>query len=175
MQLSETKPITLLNDFHTEYHQPLFEKPLREFSIFPSLPFDISSAIWKCVLQRHRLISIDIIDKDNTASPTKYLPSRPYMDKNTLGNTISGKAYQLAITSNHRLHPLLRVCRESRRAALEFYRLHIPYNLKVHGERRCLYLNPEFDFLHITQQGALDLFVDLLHDAKAYDPLGIGI
>jgi len=85
------------------------------------------------------------------------------------------KNYRLSINSNYRLNPLLQVCRESRRAALEFYRLHIPYDLEVHGEQRCVCLNPEFDFLHSIQQGAPELFVDLLHDAKAYDPLGFGI
>lgn len=175
VQLYETKPVTLLNDCYTKNHLPPFGKHLIEFSIFPNLPVDISSAIWTCVLQCHRLITINVIDKGNTTSPTKYLPSLPYMDKNGLGNTISGKDYRLSITSNHRLHPLLQVCGGSRRAALEFYRLHIPYDLKVHGERRCLYLNPEFDFLHVKQQGAPELFVDLLHDAKAYDPRGVGI
>lgn len=174
-QLCKTTNVTLLNDFYTDYPQAHVEKPLVEFSLFPSLPHEICSAIWKCNLRRHRLISIQVTDEDDTACPSGPSSSLPYTDTNGLGNIISKRNYRLSVTSNHRLSPLLQVCHGSRRAALEFYRLHIPYDLKAHGEQHCLYLNPEFDFLHIKQRGAPELFVDLLHDAKAYDPLGAGL
>ncbi|MCJ1246588.1 hypothetical protein MMC30_003797 [Trapelia coarctata] len=158
-QVGETKPLTILNDFHTDHSQT--EEALLEFPLFPSFPTEIALAIWKCGLQRHRLISITVIDNDGNDSPPQSPPR--------------GKNYRLSVTSNHRLSPLLRVSHESRQAVLEFYRVHIPCDFNTHGERRCLYLNPEFDFLYIKPEGAPEILVDVVHDVKAYDPLGFGI
>jgi len=88
---------------------------------------------------------------------------------------ISGEYYRLSVTTNHHLSPLLRMSRESRQAALEFYRVQIPCDFNNYGERRRLYSNPEFDFLHIKPESAPEILVDFIHAAKAYDPLGFGI
>ena len=171
LQVGKTKAI--LNDFHSDQSQA--GEALPQFPMFPRLPIEIALAIWKCVLQRHRLISITVIDNDSNNSPPRSSPQSLYTARNGLGNTISRKNYRLSITTNHRLSPLLRVSRESRQAALEFYRLHIPCDFNVHGERRCLYLNPEFDFLHMKPEGVPEILVDFVHDVKAYDPLGFGV
>jgi hypothetical protein len=174
-QVGATKPSTIiLNDFHSDHSQA--QEILPEFPLFPSLPIEISLAIWKCVLQRHRLISITVIDNDGkNGSPPRSPSQSLYTARNERGNTISGKNYRLSVTTNHRLSPLLRVSRVSRQAALEFYRVHIPGDFDIHGQRECLYLNPEFDFLHLKPEGVPEILVDFVHDAKAYDPLGFGV
>src|SRR4051812_46071267 len=134
--VGETNPVAILNDFYSDYSQVQVKEPLREFSIFPGLPFDISAAIWKCVLQRHRLIRITVVDNDdNSTSLAKPILQPLYTARNGLGNTISGKYYRFFVTSNHSLSPLLRVCRESRLAALQFYRVHIPYDFNTYGKQ----------------------------------------
>lgn len=172
-QVGEARSSLILNDFHSDYSQA--EEALLEFPLFSSFPIEICLAIWKCVLQRHRLISITIIDNDGNGSPSRSPSQSLYTARNGIGNIISGKNYRLSVTTNHRLSPLLRASRESRQAALEFYRVHIPYDFNIYGERRCLYLNPEFDFLHLKPEGVPEILVDFTHDAKAYDPLELGV
>ena len=182
LQLQGIKCPVLFNDcIHSQ------TEDLHEFPIFSQLPLDISAAIWRCVLQCYRLIVIEVTEdnsnnNNNQADDPQNLPlsksthQEPLSSrKNSLGNTISERNYHLRITTCHRLHPLFQVCHESRQAALQFYRVHIPSDFSTHGNQRCIYLNPEFDFLHIKQQDAPHLLVDFVHDLKAYDPLGIGI
>ena len=168
---------TILNDSY------LFEcpKPAEStFSMFSKLPQEIALTIWKLVLRLQRIIGITV--KARVVYPEyHFLHRMPYSTKNRLGNIVSNQGYSLSITTDHRLTPLLQVNRQSRQAALEFYRVHIPYyqdNLD-HKPQQHLYLNPEFDVLHIKAYGTRDDFtdviVDFLHDAKAYDVQGHGI
>ena len=143
-----------------------------EFPHFSRLPVEIRSAIWKCSLQRHRLIGITVVDE--TEDDDDYKPP-PYTARNSLGNIISGQRYRLSITTTHCLTPLFWVNGLARQAALEFYRVHISYDFNAYGERLCLYLNPELDILHLRPEGAPEILVDFVHDVKAYDPLGLGI
>lgn len=163
-----TAPSTILNDFHSD--RPTAKEAAAEFPQFSRLPVEILLAIWKCTLQRHRLIGITVLDEseDDDEPPL-------YTARNSLGNTISGERYRLLVTTNHRLTPLFWVNRQARQAALEFYRVHISYDFNAYGERLCLYLNPEFDILHVRPEGAPGILVDFVHDVKAYDPLGLGI
>lgn len=168
---------TILNDLYSSPTQA--DEAPRGFSLFTRFPPELSSAIWKCALQHHRLISITLTDthsKDDYGDPPPpSSPRIPYTARNGLGNTISGENYRLSITTDHRPSPLLRTSHGSRKAALEFYRVHLPRDWHARSEQTCLYLNPEFDFVHISPAGAPEVFVDFVHDAKAYDPLGVGI
>lgn len=174
-QVGENKPSIILNDYYSDYSRDEKEKALQEFPLFPRLPTEISLTIWKYVLQHHRLISITVNDKNRGGPPPWTRDRSLYTTKNGIGNIISGKHYRLSITTNHRLSPLLRTSRESRQAAVEFYRVHIPCDPDTHGERRSFHLNPEFDFLLIKTEGVPEILADFVHDAKAYDPLGVGI
>ncbi|KAL9120206.1 MAG: hypothetical protein Q9187_003240 [Circinaria calcarea] len=165
----------ILNDYHSDYSRDEHKKVVLEFPLFPRLPTEISLTIWKYALQHHRLISITVIDNDRDGAPPWTRNQSFYATKNGLRNTISGKRYRLSVTTNHRLSPLLRVSCESRQAALQFYRVHIPCDPDTHDERLSLCLNPEFDFLHIKTEGFPEILADFVHDAKAYDPLGFGI
>ncbi len=173
LQLDRAETPVLLNDFsHSE------AVGLQEFLIFSRLPLDISAEIWRCALQCYRLIVIEVMGDNQAGRQSSTLETahqEPFNRVNNLGNTISKGEYHLRITTNHRLSPLFQVCHESRQAALQFYRVHIPSDYSTHGSQRCFYLNPEFDLLHIKQQSAPHLLVDFVHDLKAYDPLGVGI
>jgi len=155
------------------------DKPLAdEFTIFSKFPTEIAMKIWKYVLHRNRLIGISVIENtcntDGSDAESPPLPvQKVYTLKNALGNIITGPEYHLRITTVHKLSPLFRVNRQSRQAALEFYRVHIPHNLTTESE--ILHLNPEYDFLHIQNEGAPEIFASFVHDVKAYDPLGVGI
>lgn len=174
-QVGENRRSIILNDYHSDYSRDENKKALLKFPLFPRLPTEISLTIWKYVLQRHRLISITVIDKDRDGPPPWTRNRSFYVTKNGMGNIISGKNYRLSITTNHRLSPLLRVSHQSRQAALQFYRVHFPDDPDTHGERPPLYLNPELDFLHVKTKGFPEILADFVHDAKAYDPLGIGL
>jgi len=118
-EIGEPKPLVILNDLHSDDAQA--KQALQEFPIFPSFPTEICLAIWKCVLQRYRLISITVIDKDCNGSLPRSPPRSLSTSRNGLGTMISGEYYRLSVTTNHHLSPLLRMSRESRQAALEFY------------------------------------------------------
>ena len=81
------------------------------------------------------------------------------------------------------LSPLLWVNSEARQATLSFYQIHLPFPGKYKDQ--VLYLNPEYDVVHVrprrTERTDVDhgpaigtLLVDFLHDAKAYDYKGQG-
>src|SRR3569833_907596 len=102
-----------------------------------------------------------------------------YTEQNQLGNVKSGKNYFLSLGRQHQASPLLQVNSEARMPALSFYRVHLPCSQEAAGPY--LYFNPHFDFLHIQIGKAIgdsppdpELLADVLHDCKAYDPLGHG-
>ncbi|KAF4625590.1 hypothetical protein G7Y89_g12575 [Cudoniella acicularis] len=166
-------PLTILNDFHSDYYQT--NAVLSEFPDFPRLPIEIRSSIWKLNLLRHRIIGITLTNKSHNGSPP---PCTPYTSKNDLGNIISLKNYYVSVFTDHRLSPLFQVSHESRQAALEFFRVHIPMDpcdITSSEKGLSLYLNPESDFLHIKVDGAGEIMADFIHDVKAYDPLGLGV
>ena len=167
---SNSECTTLLNDFHSDQAGT---DALPSFRQFSHLPLELILLVWKHVLQRHRLISISIIDKAHQP-PWEDIEIHD-ITRNSLGNIISGTNYRIQITTHHLLTPLLCVSRESRQAALDFYRVHIPYDRKRYGEGRCIYFNPEFDFLHVRPKGTPEILADFVHDFKAYDPRGAGI
>jgi len=135
-------------------------------------------------------------DDSSSPSPRPPSPPAPYTSTNALGKTISKRRYVATVRSCFQLHSkLLRVSREARQAALEFYRIHIPCNFPKgdaigrfisYGSARemqphetataPLYLNPEYDILHLQiMRPAEHTFVDFLHDLKAYDPRDVGL
>lgn len=142
---------------------------------FARLPTELRVQIWRELLRRNRLIRIDL-------APTKPGADTParYSRKNSLGRAVSGGSYQATTPGYHIHSKLLRVSVEARYEALRFYRIHIPcYIQDPWGKTRTesiLYLNPEYDFLHLeTKDPAANTVVDYMFDLKAYDPLGDGL
>jgi hypothetical protein len=167
----ELKDTVLLNDFHSDHAEGSNEQARCSFHLFPQLPAELRLSIWSHVLRRHRLIRLAVTDM--TYQPPDEAILEHGVRNNNLGNMISGKNYKFQITTHHLLTPLLRVGCESRQGAMQFYRVHIPYESSS-GERQ-FYFNPEFDFIHIHTKGPSKVLADLIHDFKAYDPKGVGI
>lgn len=159
--------MTLLNDFHTDVSKTCAERASSAFSPFPRLPAELASLISKQDLRQTRLIRITVSEKksDDVQLNTT----------NRLGRVISGRDYRLQVTTHHVISPLLQTDRESRRAALEFYRIHIPYDRMGEGEQQCLYIHPELDFILIEDCHPSEILADFIHDLKAFDPRGTGI
>lgn len=100
------------------------------------------------------------------------------------GSTSTETRYSYRVhVGTRRVHSeLLRVNRESRQAASEFYRARVPclfveYGIEVlpvTGWEGCLAYNPEYDFLYITTRSIH--LADFLYDLKTtYDPHHVGL
>ena len=163
----------IINDYHMDDTQT--SETFHTFPQFTRLPTEIAFAVWQHALEQHRLICITIANKDPRSPPPWARPQQLYSQENEQGRTISGRNYKLLVTTAHRLHPVLQASRESRQAALQFYRVHIPYDLEAYGGRRRLYINPEFDILILKTKGVRELLADFVHDVKAYDPREAGV
>lgn len=139
----------------------------RTFHPFPRLPVELRRAIWRMSLERTRMIDVHLEDA-----------------KTETGSTPDGARYSYRVhVGTRRVHSeLLRVNRESRHAAGEFYRVRIPCifldngigAVRESGWKGHLAYNPEYDFLHITTRSLC--LADFLHDLKTtYDPHHVGI
>ncbi|KAK0730230.1 hypothetical protein B0H67DRAFT_561124 [Lasiosphaeris hirsuta] len=162
------------------------------FSPFPLLPTELRLRIWDFSITKHRLLEIGVAAPDTELGPGGVASGlQLYSTTNALGKVISGRNYAATVQNGLHLHTkLLRVSRESREVALRFYRLHIPCYVRTsrssplleeepRGQQTTLYLNPEFDFVHLRVHGlvehtALD-FGSFVHDLKAHDPRGVGL
>ncbi|KAK7965769.1 uncharacterized protein PG986_000046 [Apiospora aurea] len=122
------------------------------FHFFPKLPTELRRLIWTICLQQQRIITIKIVP-----------------------DTGSDDGYFVEAQTSYRHSKILRVCREARTAALEFFSLRIPCaNLAA---RVPLYLSPEYDVLNVDQKkyDGLGWFVDLLPKLATYDSRGVGV
>jgi hypothetical protein len=138
------------------------------FHVFPQFPTELRLKIWRHALERPRIIKIFLTAPDDGP--------RPHQD------------YDPRIGAVQHMSKLFRVTRESREAALSFYRVHIPYNRLGSYDRfgnikeyPCtLYFNPEYDYLQISARMMMhhttNWFADFLHDLKnVYDPRQVGL
>ncbi|KAK8041559.1 hypothetical protein PG994_014566 [Apiospora phragmitis] len=119
-----------------------------------ALPIELRRLIWTTYLQQQRIITIKIIPE--TGSGDEY------------------DRYVIEAQRRYRHSKLLRLCRESRTVALEFFSLRIPCtNLDTLVP---LYFNPEHDILSIDQKyDGLGWLVDLLPKLTVYDSRGVGV
>lgn len=103
------------------------------FALFPWLPVERRLDIWLLFLQQYRMIDLDVAIHEQV-DDTVY-----YTNLNRLGNIVSARGYTLSLSGRGyalSLSPLLRVNRETRQAALSFYRVHLPFPGK--GSKRVL-------------------------------------
>lgn len=157
------------------------------FGLFPKLSAELRLHIWRySLIEKQRLLQIQVAhpipDDDLVSEPAQDVA--PYSIKNALNKLISNKNYNATVEGHHLFSKLLRVNREARQAALEFYRVHIPCNIRstnmyLKPTPSILYINPEHDFIHLTGDsggsGDTKSFVDFIHDLKAYDPKNTGL
>ncbi|KAI1113226.1 hypothetical protein F5Y14DRAFT_442060 [Nemania sp. NC0429] len=148
-------PFPVLNDsYEQEYSFPRFN----------SLPWELRNMVWNFALQRRRLIRVSLKRKEprgpteEQARAVRY--GRPFLHVH---------GYQL-------LSQLLRVNSEARRAALAFYRVHLPcmlMRLGYEGTRveltfGTLAFNPEYDILWFKKTRFLTDFLSVVitHDSR---------
>ena len=144
------------------------------FPLFSTLPKELRLHIWRLSLQRERIIRVHLRSR---AEPVAYQTAERPPPAN------HGERYYATVGGYQVLSKLLRVTSESRQAALEFYRVHLPCGLTVEpiGEGKpkpgTLYFNPEYDFLQIRSGcPANDTLVNFLYHLKyTFDPRRVGL
>jgi hypothetical protein len=148
----------------------------RRFLQFPRLPTELRLQIWRYALQKRRIIQIALF-------PIKQISTATFGPENIINYGIDSEQYCVYVEGHGVLSKFLRVNREARETALSFYRIHIPC---VHGSQYlpiiykvagAIYLNPEYDFLHIRQNWIRnDSWVDFIHQLKTtWDPRHVGL
>lgn len=130
---------------------------------------------------------------------TSHVPEASEIAEDPDTSKDTARPYKLLVCDNIRRPPLLRVNRESRSAALSFYRVQFPppwtlssksdeheamYPIPVCQPRRIdrqcapcpLYLNPEHDYLKVNfPQSKGSSLCDFMRDIKNSDPRGKGL
>ena len=151
------------------------------FPQFQKLPPELRLAVWKLSAKRHRLLEIEVPhlpdSEDSEGSPASCV------DSSSSDETSSGSRYTIAVRGSQLYSKLFRVNRESRQAALEFYRVQLPCLLQTYPKDRwqspvqmILYFNPEYDFVRPFQDHTnTRLLVDFIHSLKAHDPQHVGL
>lgn len=146
------------------------------FDRFQQLPAEIRLMVWQNLVDRNRLINVEITaladDTTEDSQPT----------------TTSSKSYALDMELGSTQNVLLSVNRESRSAALKFYRVHLPFYRKakigpsdsvmVPMMEQIFYFNPEHDILHLGfpydyHHGSS--LPKLLQDLRHHDPDHVGL
>ncbi|KAK0653107.1 hypothetical protein B0T16DRAFT_490830 [Cercophora newfieldiana] len=147
------------------------------FHHFPLLPTELRLKIWKLSLQRRRIIRINI-------HLYEYQPDVKEVDKPN-----ENDKHFPVVAGYQSLSKLLRVNRESRQAAQEFYRVHFPCRFLLADKDfsdgpltettrpGTFYFNPEHDFLLISSSHpAGPTLLDFIHRLKTvYDPRRVGL
>ncbi|KAI0880898.1 uncharacterized protein GGS22DRAFT_173724 [Annulohypoxylon maeteangense] len=155
-----------MSEAHLEIYNPTYNNEENNFPLFPLLPTELRLLVWRLSLHRHRIIRIKI--------PTRPWHSQP----DTQEEFIAAMHNEFPVVPGHQvLSKLLRVNRESREVALQFYRVHMHCNLKI-GETvkdGTLMYNPDFDIIHVTSEVGTNRFANLIHHLKTIDPEGVGI
>ncbi|KAJ9149720.1 hypothetical protein NKR19_g5518 [Coniochaeta hoffmannii] len=156
--MASTKKAGLLNDTYAAKGSR-DESPA--FRLFPRLPPELRSAIWNASLRRWRIITVRIAGPDPSSSD------------DVLKERGNEHRYRVIAHQHYRHSELLRVSREARAAALDFYRVHLPCdNLAATP----LYINPEHDFLLVRQEShSPQRIVGFLNSLEAYDARGTGV
>lgn len=146
---------------------------MQDFSLFSVLPTELRLKIWHLALIKQRIIKLRLRNRllmDGLLA--RQGGSRP--------QTHSDESYGVVIDGYQIISKLFRVNRDSRYAAMAFYRVQFPCWLvkgATKDDAMCpgtLYMNPEHDFLYISNDTGQ--VVDFLHDLKtAHDPLKRGL
>ncbi|TEY65558.1 hypothetical protein BOTCAL_0139g00250 [Botryotinia calthae] len=169
---------TLFNDVHfaSPKQDETFDA-VRSFHNFPILPKEVRLRIWLLALQpRPRFISIRINLTTQDQTEIQHIQSQMYTTRNAMGNIISGSYYEFAIDEsavNYMISAIFSTSKESRWAALDYFRLRLPLannrHTRVSPNHDILYFHPGHDIREINMLAAI------LHDVNAYDPKDKGL
>jgi len=157
------------------------ESDTRRFTLFPKLAPELRLLVWGFALSHNRFIELNIAWPDMYEDMGRERAARGtpfYSTTNEYGRIITGGEYTITVRFKKDRpisqargvlnSPMLSVNRESRNAALQFYRVRIPCRYEVVepfiGDRRpfdsrnedremlghaVLYLNPEHDYVYL--------------------------
>ncbi|KAL8938345.1 MAG: hypothetical protein Q9216_003946 [Gyalolechia sp. 2 TL-2023] len=152
------------------------------FSSFPLLPTELRLTIWRHTLQCRRIIKLDLEGlRGWTGTEPLWCND---LDDHTITTSIArGERYRILLNGRQVLSKLLRVTRESRLAALTFYRAHLPCTFRSHESGSAtlksgtLYINPEYDILRLSPgMPVKDTLVNFLYHLKiTYDNKWVGL
>lgn len=161
-----------------EPHNPKPQIDERSFHHFARLPQEIRLYIWELALPCERFIKLRL----GGPSPSGSLPHQALAAAEAENG--DERRDRIIVYGRKIVPKLLHVCRESKSAALKFYRIRIPcgYISNSHGDERAepegsdmLYFNPEFDILKIRPSRRRESLVDFLCLLRDRDPKGIGL
>lgn len=175
---NNSTPPMLFNDVF--FRPAPCDNPGSTWAPFPRLPPELRLDIWLLYLRQHRMIEVDLRPAATDDPDARQI----YTDRNHLGRIVSGRRYTFSIRGpgpyTAFLSCILRVNHEAREAARSFYHIHLP--LHAGG---VFYLSPEYDVVFVRPRdpmaalrrsadshpyfGFETIFVDFLHDARAYD------
>lgn len=150
---------------HLDVFNPAPTPYTDDFHQFSQFPPEIRCLIWEKALSHERLVRVNLTH-GHTHSSTEDT-ARP--------------DYEVFVHMDSKISKLFRITRESRRAALNFYRVHLPcqyfqskheYRNGEEGKSGTLYLCPELDTLSIQTVDKLEYFA---HDVWALDRLRVGL
>ena len=147
------------------------------FPLFPILPKEIRTKIWRFAMRRQRIIRVHINNqRGKTASEAGENPAA----------VANGERYFTVVDGSQLLSKILRVNEESRAEALKFHRVHLPCRFTGDGtittkggpaNHGTLHFNPEWDVLYISAEWpAKDTLIAFLHRLKTiHDPRHVGL
>jgi hypothetical protein len=155
------------------------------FHAFVQLPAELRLKIWQHAVARPRFINVGLTGLTAAGLEAAKLSMESYQQWLEDGD----RSYTILIEGYRTTSRFLRVNREARKAALEFYRVRIPCTLceKVNdsldtellpSSRPDTFLfNPEYDTLRLhCYEPARGSFAAFFHDLKAtHDPRGVGL
>ena len=133
-----------------------------DFQLFSILPPEIRRLVFELSLKKQRVLEIRLLGFQD------YEFERDDPDK----------LYEVEVKVRKGYSKLLRVNRESRQIALDFYRVHLSGCFSYNGpafNRVTLRINPEYDLIVIDEPGSVDPLVSFLSDIKRFDPKNVGV
>lgn len=143
------------------------------FHFFPQLAKELRDKIWMHALERQRIIHLTVHDPVWSAG----MHGDP---EGTTSFPENGETFWVMADGHQTMSKLFRTDSESREAAISFYRVRIPCQLKTIGgaiKWGTIYINPENDFVRISPTLGVKntLFNFMYHLKNTYDPHGIGL
>lgn len=163
-------PVDMESQPHLQMINPTEATHDVDFTHFTRLPKELRLKIWRCALQRQRIIGLRLINQRGRTA--EEVGENPDAIRN-------GERYFTTVNGTQVLSKLLRVSKESREEALLFYRVHLPCSFtgvgtKSHGT---FHYNPEWDFLSISSEWpAQDILINFLYRLKTiHDPRHLGL
>ncbi|KAK5631800.1 hypothetical protein RRF57_007514 [Xylaria bambusicola] len=162
------------------HHPPIFTShdaaPIHTdtFHLFAVLPAELRIEVWLFALKQERIIQVRL----RSCRMTDHILT--LQNKSKRPDSRENERYSIYVNGHQTISKLFRVTRESRDAALSFFRVQVPCWMVRDSTRESpiaagtMYFNPEYDFLHISNDAGH--VAEFIHDLKTvYDPRNIGL